>query len=82
MALKVYLKEFGLMLLTVFTVLIIFLLYLYFIGIPKTQARNHFNLAQIAENDGDVSTAKEEYKKALTYWNEGYIKEALEKVRD
>jgi cell division protein FtsN len=82
MTLKGYLKELGLVVLIVFTVLITFILYLYFIGIPKTQARNHFNLGQIAENEGDVSTAKEEYQKALDYWNERYIKEALEKVRD
>ena len=57
-----------------------FYAYLQIIGIPKTQARNYYNLGEQALGKGDVNLAKEYLEKAMSYWPEGYIRQELQKI--
>lgn len=54
--------------------------YIIFIGIPKTQARNYYNLAvkQISENKLDEG--KQNLEVALSFSEESYIRNYLESL--
>lgn len=54
-----------------------FLTYMFLIGIPKTKARNYYNQAMIARQEGDEAKAQENFEKALNYWNEEYIRREM-----
>lgn len=53
--------------------------YLVFVGIPKTQARNLYNEAQVARSSGDEGAYSELLDKAYAAWPEGYIGDELNK---
>lgn len=65
-----------------------FLLYMLLIGIPKTQARNYYNLAEelnATAYPADVETTGRKHaqirsylERALEFWPEQYIKDRLE----
>lgn len=65
-----------------------FLLYMLLIGIPKTQARNYYNLAEevaatpyLADTDSTESKhaqIRSYLERALEFWPEQYIKDRLE----
>jgi len=67
---------------TCLIVIFTFLIYFYTIGIPKTQARNYYNLALEDIQSGNLKKAEEKLKKALSYWEEEYIKIELKSVQD
>lgn len=56
-----------------------FLSYMYFVGIPKTRARNFYNLAIQAESEEEIQTAINYLETAEHYWAEEYI---IEKLQD
>lgn len=58
----------------------IYLIYFFLIGVPKTQARNYYNLALIEMEHGDNVKALEYLELAKTYWNEGYINDEISKL--
>lgn len=58
----------------------IFLLYLMLIGVPKTQARNLYNDAQLELGSGQISAARNLLEQAYKTWPEAYIQEALENL--
>jgi hypothetical protein len=62
-------------LLTSFLLLIAFLTYLKFIGIPRTEARNLFNQAQLLILQEKDSEAKDVLMQAYAIWPEEYIKQ-------
>jgi len=55
----------------------VFLLYVWFIGIPKTEARNLYNRAQIFIELHDYISARSLLEDAYAEFPEGYISEAL-----
>jgi ABC-type dipeptide/oligopeptide/nickel transport system permease component len=67
-----------------------FFLYMLLVGIPKTQARNYYNLAEEAfsltvpastDNYYDrFGIAKSYLEQALEFWPEQYIKDRLEEL--
>ena len=59
----------------------IFLLYFFFVGIPKTQARNYFNLAVENINNGNYVEAESNLVTAISFWRENYIVEKLDEVQ-
>ena len=71
-------------LLKVFAVTVVvattYLVYFYFIGVPRTQARYYYNQGLIALENHDKTTAKADFEKGLTYWSETYILEDLKKL--
>lgn len=54
-----------------------FLLYLFGIGIPKTQARNLYNQAMAALEKGDVGAARAALQNSVAAWPEDYSTAAL-----
>jgi hypothetical protein len=59
---------------------IMFFVYLQLFGIPKTQARNYYNLAEIQLGLNNKKLAEEYLVKAISYWPEEYIKQELQKI--
>ncbi|BCX13722.1 MAG: hypothetical protein KatS3mg085_254 [Candidatus Dojkabacteria bacterium] len=59
-----------------------FCIYLIFIGIPKTQARNYYNKAIIAIEFGARDEAITYLSTALKYWEENYIKQKLLEITE
>ncbi len=62
-----------------------FLVYMLIIGIPKTQARNYYNMAEsILEmpnpSKESIQKAKDYLETALVFWSERYIQEKLNEV--
>lgn len=57
-----------------------FLLYLEYIGRPKTIARNFYNYAQEAEAAGNQELAERFLKRAYATWPEVYIAQELEEL--
>ncbi len=72
-------KKFSVFVLVSIAVGALFLSYMYFIGVPKTKARNFYNLAVQAEKDGNKSKELEYLHQAADYWPEQYI---LQKISD
>jgi hypothetical protein len=64
-------------LIATFVVGAIFLAYLMYIGIPKTQARNLYNEGLLQIQQGNISDGLELYRQAYTTWPEEYIKQEL-----
>ena len=60
----------------------LFLGFMYFIGIPKTQARNYYNLAIQDEAKGDTQKELQDLKTAINFWPEEYILQKLQQVND
>jgi hypothetical protein len=58
----------------------LYLNYMFAIGIPKTQARNHYNLALKLLEYGETDKAIDELNTAQNYWDEDYIREALQNI--
>ena len=58
-------------------VMSVFNVYLYFIGIPRTQARNLYNEGVLSIQSGQIRPAIQYFRAALNYWPETYIKTAL-----
>lgn len=54
--------------------------FMYFVGIPKTKARNEYNKAVIDLQRGNEESAMQHLEEALEYWDEKYIREALENL--
>lgn len=67
-------------LLTSFLLTFGFLTYLKFVGIPRTEARNLFNQAQLLIEEDRASEAKELLTQAYSVWPEEYIKQAQEQL--
>lgn len=64
---------------------LIFFLYMLLVGIPKTQARNYYNLAETILEQRDISVTEKEQAKsylnrAIEFWPERYIQERLESL--
>lgn len=55
----------------------IFITYIYFVGIPKTKARNEYNKAVIELKLGNEDAVEMHLENALNHWNEKYIRETL-----
>lgn len=60
---------------------LLFFLYMVVVGIPKTQARNYFNLAESYIEKGSIDLAKGYLERALEFWPENYIQERLDSIR-
>jgi hypothetical protein len=58
-------------------IVLIFGMYLFFIGIPRTQARNLYNEGVLSIQAGEIRPAIQYFRSALSYWPEDYIKTAL-----
>ncbi len=56
-------------------------MYLEFIGIPRTQARNFYNLGINELDKGNKTKALEYLNDGLKYWNENYIQDAINKAQ-
>lgn len=54
-------------------VAVVYVFYLFAVGIPRTQARNHFNSATLLLAEGQINLAKQELEKAYTAWPEEYV---------
>lgn len=50
------------------------------VGVPKTQARNYYNKGITNLEKGNKKQAIEDFEKALTYWEENYIKRELDEL--
>ncbi len=74
-------KEITLIAVISVIIILLFGAYVYFIGRPKTMARNYYNRAQIDLKEGQEDKAIENMQKALEYWEEDYIREELEELR-
>jgi len=72
-------SEFFYFVLVIFFVVSIYLLYLFTLGVPKTQARNLYLKAQERLKIGDVDGYLNYMKKSLSYYQEEYILSELEK---
>lgn len=59
----------------------VFLVYLLFMGIPRTQARNLYNQAIVAADFGSITTAQRHFQEALLYWPEPYIQQKLDQLK-
>lgn len=59
---------------------LLFLLYMWQIGIPKTQARNYYNKGVVNLEKGNKKQAELDFEKAMIYWEEDYIKRKLEEI--
>ena len=57
-----------------------FYLYLTFIGIPRTQARNYYNQAVDEMDKGNNTKALEYVNEGLKYWNEPYLNDLKQKI--
>lgn len=64
------------------TITLLFLGYLYFIGIPKTRARNFYNLAIQAEAQNNKMEAITYLETAKHYWAEEYIVKKLVELQN
>lgn len=58
----------------------IYLIYFFTIGVPKTQARNYYNLALIKEKEGNNQQALEYLRLAKSTWGEEYIDRKIEEL--
>ena len=58
-------------------VVLVFGVYLFFIGIPRTQARNLYNEGVLSIQAGEIRPAIQYFRAALNYWPEEHIKTAL-----
>lgn len=72
-------RSFTKSLITAFIIAIAFLTYMYFIGIPKTQAAGFFNMAQRQEAFGAKKEAQRYYELALEAFQENYIQREYER---
>ncbi len=61
-------------------VTVIYLSYFYLVGVPRTQARYYYNQGLIALENNDKQTAKENFEKGLTFWQEDYIINSLKQL--
>lgn len=66
---------------TSFAVVLIFVIYLTFVGIPKTQARNFYNQALKQIENDEEDKAKASLLEGLKFWDERYIGEEFEKLK-
>lgn len=57
-----------------------FFVYYYFIGIPKTQARNYYNLAEKYLGLNDKQIARRYLFQGLQIWPEDYIKQKINEL--
>jgi outer membrane protein assembly factor BamD (BamD/ComL family) len=78
---KSLLKKVLLIAITSVIVGLIYGSYFYFLGIPKTQARNYYNMAIKDLEDGKISDAKDKLEQAVNYWPEEYIEEKLKELK-
>jgi len=78
---KSFLKTSGIVVIVCIAVAAVYMLYFYTIGVPKTQAREYYNLAMTDLQSGERNKAIEELQKALTYWHEGYIQDKLNEIQ-
>jgi hypothetical protein len=74
-------KEFLLSLLVSIIISLLFLVYLVFVGIPKTQARNYYNKALIELENNNIEKAVNYLQTALNYWDEKYIRRKLYEIK-
>jgi hypothetical protein len=58
----------------------IYLIYFFTIGVPKTQARNFYNLALEKEKEGNIEQTIEYLKLAKNAWSETYIDQKIEEL--
>lgn len=75
------LKKISILIIVSTIVSLIFLGYMYFIGIPKTQARNYFNLSVIEKENGNTEKELEYLIIAKEYWAEEYIVQRINELQ-
>ena len=63
-------------------VILIFMAYLKFVGLPMTRARNTYNEAMIIWTAGDKIRAKQRLMDSLGYWNTIEAQSALKEVNE
>jgi len=73
-------KTIALLFITSLIVSGIYLAYFFSIGIPKTQARNYFNLSQKYLEEGNTLEARNNLEKAYSFWPEEYIQIELDRL--
>ena len=78
---KTHLKNILISVLISIFIAILFLVYMKFIGIPKTQARNFYNLAINNLHQGEKEDAIKHLDNALIYWKEDYIIRKLNSLK-
>lgn len=81
MKIRSLLPELKNILLVSIVVTSLFLVYLYFIGIPKTRAAAYYRLAANSAGLGEKSDAEEFFNKAIESYPEGYILEEYKKFQ-
>ena len=81
---KYFTKQVKMMILASIVITLLFFLYLYFVGIPLTNANNYLNQGIRYYEAGDYDKAKTELSKSLNLWYseaaDGYLKKTEEKI--
>jgi hypothetical protein len=78
---KLFLKNSVAVLLVSAIIAGVYMLYFYTVGVPKTQAKNYYNLALQEEEKGNILQAIKDLETAKSYWNEEYINIKLEELK-
>ena len=73
-------KELLIATLVAFLIIGSFLIYLKFLGIPMTRARNFYNKAVIAYENDDIEKSKGFLTESLNYWEDRVARELLNKI--
>lgn len=66
-------KEIGKWVIVCGLVAVVYISYLFVVGIPRTQARNFYNSATLLLADGEIDQAKQELERAYAAWPEDYV---------
>lgn len=73
-------KEILAMIVISFLVFWGFLIYLHFVGVPKTSARNYFNLAVLEFDRRNYSKSQDYLNTAKEFWKEAYMSDLQDKL--
>lgn len=71
-------RDFGLSLLATVVVGLLFSVYLLFVGVPRTHARNLYNEAEALFTQGDDNESRQKLEAAYAVWPEQYILDTLQ----
>jgi len=73
-------KQFLLATIVAILIIVSFMVYLKFLGIPMTIARNLYNKAVISSENGDINKSKEYLIESLNYWEDPKARELLNQI--
>jgi hypothetical protein len=77
---KTELKELIAAAIVLLLVVLSFLAYLKFVGLPMTRARNTYNEGMLIWSTGDTVRAKQKFEDSLSYWKTSEAQAALDRL--